>query len=437
MRKSTKNTVSILAAAALAGCMACAVPAVSMADNASATQSTYTALAKQASTLPDTIIQNKTYKLSNVKIGKKIVKASKCSWKTSNKKVAAVKKGVITTKKAGKATITATYKGNSATYKLNVKSAVAAQLEDLKAAMLNGEKIGDSFVIKGKDAAGEGVSATNLYYTPGLDVFTFANTIADDACTCYFDLSGTENKSSKVRIEDEDYTYWAIIETADYTNKTELKWVSFKNGSLDQESVSAEKSDALNKEAWKHFLEIDDFMTYPTNNINTSLADLGFAAYKVQADNAASDIAQFVKDNVNKGEDGAYTFAQSDGNVMYTIRYGISDGAWKFRISYTDKENNTVALVFDQNRVDALEVTTADGKTSVGGIWPGRYDADNSYAEWQLHKADGDSAPITDAKTVKTLNELTWSGMANLNNYLIKVAGPQASLTAFGFTAFN
>ena len=52
---------------------------------------------------------------------KKKIKPSKVKWSTGNAKVATVKKGIMTTKKEGKVTITAKYQGHTVLYKITVK----------------------------------------------------------------------------------------------------------------------------------------------------------------------------------------------------------------------------------------------------------------------------------------------------------------------------
>lgn len=57
----------------------------------------------------------------SVKLKLKNAKAKKVKWSSSNKKVATVKKGLVTAKKKGKATITAKYKGKKYKAKITVK----------------------------------------------------------------------------------------------------------------------------------------------------------------------------------------------------------------------------------------------------------------------------------------------------------------------------
>ena len=94
-----------------------------------------------AQTFAATVKLNKTK--ATVTVGKKVQLelkgAKKVSWASSNKKVATVKNGRVTAKKAGAAKISATYKKKTYTCKITVKN--PAKLNVKKATLLVGEKV--------------------------------------------------------------------------------------------------------------------------------------------------------------------------------------------------------------------------------------------------------------------------------------------------------
>lgn len=91
-----------------------------------------------------TITRTKTYKLTL-----KNATASKVKWSSSSKAIATVSKGKVTAKKAGKATITAKYKGKSYKCKVTVKGRVinknqtftVNQGKQIKIQLKNGSKV--------------------------------------------------------------------------------------------------------------------------------------------------------------------------------------------------------------------------------------------------------------------------------------------------------
>lgn len=124
--KITKHLVTAAATVALATSMTCIAPAAAQAAPAAsgdATVSTTTgsSFAPMAtSSMKKTVKANRKYKLL-FHLGGKTIKPSKIKWSTSNAKTATVKKGIMTTKKEGKVTITAKYQGHTILYKITVK----------------------------------------------------------------------------------------------------------------------------------------------------------------------------------------------------------------------------------------------------------------------------------------------------------------------------
>lgn len=123
--KIVKNVVAAFAAAALAGSMVCVAPAVALAKSHPASASTgsvYVAKAKAKK------VSLKAGFSTTLKVkGKKVTK-----WTTSKKSVVAVsKKGKITAKKAGKATVTAYYRGGKAVFNVTVTDPAAKERKKL------------------------------------------------------------------------------------------------------------------------------------------------------------------------------------------------------------------------------------------------------------------------------------------------------------------
>lgn len=124
--KFSKRVTASLMSAALAASMTCALPALASAAPATTgadAATTYTAMAK--STVKETVKANAKYPLIFKLNGKKI-KNTKITWKSGNAKIATVsKKGIVTTKKEGKVTVTGKYRGHTIYYKLTVKGDAA------------------------------------------------------------------------------------------------------------------------------------------------------------------------------------------------------------------------------------------------------------------------------------------------------------------------
>lgn len=120
--KFSKRITASLVSAALAASMTCALPALASAAPATTgidAATTYTAMA--TGTVKETVKANAKYPLIFKLNGKKI-KNTKITWKSGNAKVATVsKKGIVTTKKEGKVTVTGKYQGHTIYYKLTVK----------------------------------------------------------------------------------------------------------------------------------------------------------------------------------------------------------------------------------------------------------------------------------------------------------------------------
>lgn len=122
--KMAKNLVTAMATAALATSMVCAVPAMtaSAAPAAQESQSTYSVMAK-AKKVSLKVGETATLKVNGAKVTK---------WTSSNKSVATVnKKGKVTGKKVGTATITAKTKKGTSKFAIKVSDPRAATLEAL------------------------------------------------------------------------------------------------------------------------------------------------------------------------------------------------------------------------------------------------------------------------------------------------------------------
>lgn len=122
--KIAKKATAAVMTAALAASMTCIAPALASAapaeGAAAQVATTYDAMA--AKTVKHTCKVGDKHALT-FKVGKKKIKGSKVTWKSSNKKIASVsKKGVINAKKAGTVTITGKYKGTTVKYKVTVKA---------------------------------------------------------------------------------------------------------------------------------------------------------------------------------------------------------------------------------------------------------------------------------------------------------------------------
>ena len=124
--KITKYVVTATTTIALAASMTCVIPAVAQAapaaraDTAASATASSTFAPMASSTTKATVKANEKRELLFL-LNKKKIKPSKVSWSTSNAKVATVKKGIMTTKKEGKVTITAKYQGHTVLYMITVK----------------------------------------------------------------------------------------------------------------------------------------------------------------------------------------------------------------------------------------------------------------------------------------------------------------------------
>lgn len=276
MKKLTKAIANSAAAAALASCMVCAAPAISMAAPAENTQTTYSALAKSTNAMIGIELkagQQTTF--TKVFFGTKTVKASKCKWASSNKKVATVKKGLVKAMQEGKATITATYKGKKVKIAVEVTMTEAAKkLEDVKQVLLNGTRGEDGRFFIAQDPATESKGLTVLYYNPDNGYLDFGNTCSEDQWTLdiYIDDEGA---IGFVIVDNENNWYVANVDAATYTKDTSLDWKSLDKDNIDEATIAA-----LNKHAAEQVTEINSFMTNPANNLGISLADVGFTAFK-------------------------------------------------------------------------------------------------------------------------------------------------------------
>lgn len=128
--KITKHVVTAAATITLAASMTCIAPVAAQAAPAASgdavvSTTTGSSFAPMAtSTTKGTVKANEKRELEfYLKKGssKKKIKPSKVKWSTGNAKVATVKKGIMTTKKEGKVTITAKYQGHTVLYKITVK----------------------------------------------------------------------------------------------------------------------------------------------------------------------------------------------------------------------------------------------------------------------------------------------------------------------------
>lgn len=128
--KITKHVVTAAATVALATSMTCIAPVaaqaapVAGAGTAASTTVSSTFAPMATSTTKGTVKANEKRELEfylKKNNSKKKIKPSKIKWSTSNAKIATVKKGIMTTKKEGKVTITAKYQGHTVLYKITVK----------------------------------------------------------------------------------------------------------------------------------------------------------------------------------------------------------------------------------------------------------------------------------------------------------------------------
>lgn len=276
MKKLTKTIASSVAVAALAGCMVCAAPAVSMAAPAESAPTTYSALAKTAKpALEFELTAGQESSFTKFFFDGKAVKASKCKWTSSNKKVATVKKGTIKALKKGKTTITATYKGKTIAISLKVKAAqkemteAEKKLEDLKQVLLN-STLGDGKFGFAQDPATEDKSLTSLYYNPENNYLDFANTWSEGGWTLdiYID---SEGQVGFVVVDDKGDWYATTVDAATYTKDSALNWKA-----INKDDISEETAAALSKQAAEQVAEINNFMK--THDISLDYA--GFIAFK-------------------------------------------------------------------------------------------------------------------------------------------------------------
>lgn len=272
MKRLSKTIASTAAAAVLASCMICAAPAISMATPAESTPTTYTAMAKSVNaTMGIEVEAGQQTTFTKIFFGNKTVKASKCKWASSNKKIATVKKGVIKGITSGKATVTATYKGKKVKIAVNVTMTEAQKrLEEVKQVLINGTRSDDGKFFIAQDPADEAKSLTVLYYNPDSNILDFGNTCSEDGWTLDIYLDG-EDRHGFVLVDNENNCYVANVDTATYAKDTVLDWTGLNKTDIDEATAAA-----LNKHVTEQVADINAFMK--TKDI--SLADVGFTAYK-------------------------------------------------------------------------------------------------------------------------------------------------------------
>lgn len=272
MKKLTKTIASSAAAAALASCMICAVPAISMAAPAESTPTTYTALAKSVNAVIGVELEaGQQTSFTKIFFGNKTVKASKCKWASSNKKVATVKKGVVKALQEGTATITATYKGKKVKISVDVTMTEAEKgLDTIKRAMLNGTLGEDGTFVIAQEPSTEGKSLTVLNYNPDTNYLDFGNTCSDDNRTLdiYIDDDG---QVGFIAVDDKGDWYAAIVDAATYTKDAVLDWKAINKDNVDEATAAS-----LSKHAAEQVADINSFMT----TLGISLANAGFTAFK-------------------------------------------------------------------------------------------------------------------------------------------------------------
>ena len=266
--KIVKNVVAAFAAAALAGSMACVAPAVAMAKSHPASASTGSFYVAKAKAKKVKKVSLKAGFSTTLKVkGKKVTK-----WTTSKKSVATVsKKGKVTGKKAGTATITATYKGGKATFKVTV---VKNQMSEL-VSLIKKKGIEQE---KGEWAYSLGEDLTVYYSSDGDQVAFFNEAIREPAgrsFDMYVDCNTEYATFNSVNIASNYENYSVEVKKAS-DKISSLKWVLIDPVTYKEIPVSADENKALNKHAGEAVDQLNKALKETTG---LQFADIGFAAF--------------------------------------------------------------------------------------------------------------------------------------------------------------
>lgn len=258
-----KKVVAAVATAALAGSMVCAAPAAMAQEAPAAAQagSTYTVMAK-AKKVSLAAGTSTTLRVKGMKVTK---------WSTSKKSVATVKKGKVTGKKAGTATITATYKGGKATFKVTVvKNQMSELISLIKKKGVEQEK--------GEWAYSLGEDLTVYYSSDGDQVVFFNEAIrkpAGRSFDMYVDCNGNYAILNSVNNASNGESYSVQVKKAS-DKPSSLKWVLIDPATHKEIPVSADENKALNKHAAEAVDQLNKALKETTG---LQFADIGFAAF--------------------------------------------------------------------------------------------------------------------------------------------------------------
>lgn len=259
-----KKVVAAVAAAALAGSMVCAAPAAMAQEAPTAAQagSTYTVMAK-AKKVSLAAGTSTTLRVKGMKVTK---------WSTSKKAIATVtKKGKVTGKKAGTATITATYKGGKATFKVTVvKNQMSELVSQIKKKGVEQEK--GEWLLE----LGEGLAVA--YFSDEDRVDFYNEAISESAgrsfdMTVFPDCGDVNFNSVHIAGNSESCSAEAKIVTA---KPSSLKWRQYDPITYKPSSVSADETKALNKHA---AAAVDQLNKALKETTDLQFADIGFAAF--------------------------------------------------------------------------------------------------------------------------------------------------------------
>ena len=280
--KIVKNVVAAFAAAALAGSMVCVAPAVAMEKSHPASASTgsvYVAKAKAKK------VSLKAGFSTMLKVkGKKVTK-----WATSKKSVVTVsKKGKANAKKAGKATVTAYYRGGKAVFNVTVTDPAAKEREKLTREVLaNGVDDGwgryvyqltrdDSCVVRYE--ADEDMNREILDFIYTFPVAPPTNDDEEEIPAPYFLISmkkgSTKAELTMVKYSDlDDVTYRATVNMST-CNIAKVKWRGYIMDEFDeyydlQDYVLADARE-MGQQAY------DEFNAQLKERTGQQFADLGF-----------------------------------------------------------------------------------------------------------------------------------------------------------------
>ena len=280
--KIVKNVVAAFAAAALAGSMVCVAPAVAMEKSHPASASTgsvYVAKAKAKK------VSLKAGFSTMLKVkGKKVTK-----WATSKKSVVTVsKKGKANAKKAGKATVTAYYRGGKAVFNVTVTDPAAKEREKLAREVLaNGVDDGwgryvyqltrdDSCVVRYE--ADEDMNREILDFIYTFPVAPPTNDDEEEIPAPYFLISmkkgSTKAELTMVKYSDlDDVTYRATVNMST-CNIAKVKWRGYIMDEFDeyydlQDYVLADARE-MGQQAY------DEFNAQLKERTGQQFADLGF-----------------------------------------------------------------------------------------------------------------------------------------------------------------